>query len=388
MATKPSMFEMLQSIADELESVKQASLKKADDPGTQVGPSTHPTAKLDDGTVNQPEGSRAKENTEDVQEAHGDASVDAAEQVPPGTAKSDMPQVGVKHSPTGEDPETEDDYKFGVKDPGTTHPARFDDNEKYSMCSFEDGYRKSAELANAILADLAVGIGVHTATKTAGTSQNAGPQTDLGKAFAKLAESLQSEQAANDFAAGYELATTIGLTKEATTNTVAAVVAQARADGEFDADLYGTYVTELLKQASELDERVEGEDHTTAPSSDAGAPEASLGDLANMLGGAPPPPEAGDNVSDEEVLQQLAAALDELGVTPEELAAAVDEAMADNNAAPPAAEAPPAGEGMKLAQAVKAYKRSGKYQIKAAVTDRERQLRDALKAHVREILKS
>jgi hypothetical protein len=63
-------------------------------------------------------------------------------------------------------------------------------------------------------------------------------------------------------------------------------------------------------------------------------------------------------------------ALEELGVSPEELAAAAMQG----------------GQGPKLASAVKAYKRSGNFEHKATANGRERKIRDLMKAHVLELL--
>lgn len=395
MAAKPSLFELLRSLADDLSTEKTAAVKRAENP--EQGQTSHPSSKADDGTVDATEGARAAENTADVKKDVGGLSVDSSDTVPRGTAKDDMPQIGTNATPTGEDPAVEDNYKANADDPGTTHPARADTNEKYGSCSFEESYQKAIELSNAILADLAVGFGNQLAPQTKTAAQ----------AAESVANALQQDPAAaQEFQAGYALAAQLGLTKEAAEQVVAETIAQARRDGEFDADLYGMYVTSLLKQAAgmrDVAEAQEGEDHNKPGDAQSGAAEAGatpggtgpsdeelLQAMSAMQGppGEAGAPEAGGGPSEEEALNELVAALDELGISPDELAAAVSEA--EGGATPPA-EAPAAppveNEGLKLAQAVKAYKRSGRYQIKEAKTPQQRQFRDLLKAHVLEILK-
>ena len=402
MAAKPSMFELLRSLTDELSQEKTAALKRGESP--DQGRTTHPSADGDDGTQAAPVGPRAKENERDVENAVGASSVDATEPEAPGTAKDDMPQIGVTASPTGEDPEVEDNYKDRPDDPGTEHPARADTGEKYGACSFAEGYQRSVELCQSILADLAVGLGDRL--DPAGT-------TKLAQAQAKLQDALQSPTLAGEFAAGYELAAQLGLTKEAAEQIVADTLLQARKDGELDAVLYGTYVTELLKHAADLDdfpESREGESHnadksespkeTPTGSSDDDAiravDDATLAQILAAAQGVPPQAEdSSSEPSDEEVLEELVQAMDELGVTPEELAAAVLEAGDTVAQVPmPAGAENPAKEqllpaeeqGLKLAQAVRAYKSSGRYRVKEARTPQQRVLRDLLKNYVAEIV--
>jgi hypothetical protein len=114
-----------------------------------------------------------------------------------------------------------------------------------------------------------------------------------------------------------------------------------------------------------------------------------------MMGGAP---EAGGEPSEQEALQELAMALQELGISPEELLAGLTGGgemggmgggaemaaapMADPMAAPKMAAA---AELKTIGAAVSEFKRSGNFEIKEARTKRSRQLRDIMKAHVREL---
>ena len=80
----------------------------------------------------------------------------------------------------------------------------------------------------------------------------------------------------------------------------------------------------------------------------------------------PAPPAEMGGMPDEQVLQQLAMALEELGVKPEELAAA-------------------AQPGPKMAAAVQNFKRSGKFQFEpAAKQSADRTVRNYLKSFIQE----
>ena len=132
----------------------------------------------------------------------------------------------------------------------------------------------------------------------------------------------------------------------------------------------------------------------------AGAPPAGGGSLGDILGGGgdpggmmPPaggdpamggaPPMGGDPAAggmggggQEEAIAQLVAALQELGISPEEL----------SQSGPPPAQPGEMSEGMKLASVAKSFMRAGKYQVKeAGAKTAARQLRDKFKQHLLEL---
>ncbi len=101
-----------------------------------------------------------------------------------------------------------------------------------------------------------------------------------------------------------------------------------------------------------------------------GAPE-----MGGMSGGAPGGAPGGE-MDKESLIAELVAAMQELGISPEELA----------QAGPPPAAPGEMGEGMKLASAAKAFMRSGKYQVKEAREKTSaRKMRDTLKRHLLEL---
>jgi hypothetical protein len=167
------------------------------------------------------------------------------------------------------------------------------------------------------------------------------------------------------------------------------------------ADLFVGFYSAKTAGADPTEEAAEGEDHSAPADGESG--EAAIGGeemmggeaapgVEEMMGGAPA---AGGEPSEQEALQELAMALQELGISPEELLAGLAGGgemgggaemaaapMADPMAAPKMAAA---AELKTIGAAVSEFKRSGNFEIKEARTKRSRQLRDIMKAHVREL---
>jgi hypothetical protein len=79
----------------------------------------------------------------------------------------------------------------------------------------------------------------------------------------------------------------------------------------------------------------------------------------------------------------------ELGIEPEQLAAAVQGGGAGGDpagAGAPPMEGSPAEMGGKIASAVKNYKRTGKFQVQSAKTAAERAYRNEMKKYILEII--
>jgi hypothetical protein len=182
------------------------------------------------------------------------------------------------------------------------------------------------------------------------------------------------------------------------------------------ADLFIGFVTSKAAAADPTEEATEGEDHSApadaesgmgdAPAADAGAGAAPAGLEAMMgaEGGGDMGPEAvGGEPSEDEAVQELAMALEELGIPPEALLQALSGAgggagaeagMPPEAGAPPAAGMPPMEEPKMAAskdldaigRAVVNFKRAGKFHVKEARTKRSRQLRDMMKQHVLELV--
>lgn len=506
---KGGLFAALHNLADEFDTEKQAAAPTPSDPGGYQGATTHPTKDIENRGQSASEGARSSENVADVNADQGAPGVNQASDAQAGQQDSVQLNIGTQQSATGEDPSVEDDYKGGKDDPGSTHPAKTDndslDGHKYA--SIAEGVAAHTAIANAILADMANGQELTkealakaagkevpatqkeaaaecgTASEdSAGTLQpaaageaapekpteqaageapagqsmegekTAGELSSLGTMLEKAARAVEAGKlAAEDLhnnehlQAGYGLAKSLGLEKQAAQELVAHYLQNTIQDGYTDADRLGAYLTAFQKQAMDGGSPDDGEDHSQEGDDTSGANEAEgaggetagaaaeggaapmggapMGEdpmggdpmggggesLGDMLGGGADPgglaggdpgmggePGMGAGPSQEEALTQLIAALDELGVPLEELmnaggGPAGDPASGPDGNMPPmegGAPAPPAmSEGMKLASAAKAFRRQGKYKFKAAEDGTpERKLRESMKSHVRELL--
>ncbi|MHC4609493.1 MAG: hypothetical protein ACYS7M_04010 [Planctomycetota bacterium] len=508
---KGALFTALRTLADEIQEEKTAAAKgqtKAGesptppDPGGYQGPSTHPTTGVDNSAQTASEGARSSENAADVKADQKSPSVDSTAEATAGQDEQDSVQlnIGTQQSATGEDSSVEDDYKGTKDDPGTSHPATTEDGEKYGGLSFKQAQTESVKLANEILADFANGFGnqlaappaqpaIQPPAKTAESAdpksrpETSAPMTPAGgsatgehvqpgggsagkkddkskeaglspEVLQKAAAAVQASQpaAAGDkdqaVEAGYELATMLGLDKEAARQGVQDCIAATIRDAQLDADLFGSYFTAFrdmrLKQGAMAPDEEGGEEHANPNDASSGANEAGAGggdteppmdpnappggaapegagmtlgdllgggagseDLGGMPGGMP-----GGEPSEEEALAELAAALEELGIPIEALAEAaggggggmMPPAEGGGGMMPPAegggmpmpgmeavaaagaGKRPSLTEGQKLANAVRAYKQSGKYQLKEASTSRTRAIRDVMKGYLREVM--
>lgn len=296
--------------------------------------------------------------------------------------------------------------------------------------------------------------------KVAGAKPNGeAPLNDLLEKAANAIKKGGTPESDKAFAAGYELAAQLGVEKKAAEQSVADCLEVTLNDAHTDADLFGSYYSGYLQKMAMDDPSPDsGEDHSGEGDAASGASGAGGmsgesegsgsgeggGGLEEMLGGggggdpmgggAPDPLGGGGGdpmggapaggPSEDDVLMQLVAALEELGISPEELMQAggggggmggdpMGGAMGggdpmgggapdpmgggdpmaggpDGNMPPMEGGAPaPAGmsEGMKIAQAVRQFKRSGKYRQKTANDGTpERKLRNQLKSRVLQIV--
>lgn len=255
----------------------------------------------------------------------------------------------------------------------------------------------------------------------------------------KQAEEVAPEaQEAAD--AGYQLAAVLGMEKLSEEQRASLTIEQTVKDASHDADLVGSYLNTLAAEAEKQAEgdledviggAAEAEDHDSEGDEESGmeeggdisaeSPEAGL--LAEMAGGEGGLPEEELGLPEEDGLpglpeEALGLPEEELGlpgelppeggggISPEQIAAVV-QALVEADAAGPASdeevlqqaimgsnelgipeeELMAAGpEGAKLASAFQSFKRSGKFQFKEATSDRERQIRDLMKAHVLELV--
>jgi hypothetical protein len=434
--TPRSLFAQLNALAEEISqnSEKVAAAKSAapvpSDPGGYQGASTHPSAHVDNNVQKATTGSRAAEYEADVKKQQGALAVDNTPELSQEGRQDEVQQnIGTTVAATGEDPAAEKDYKGTKDDPGTTHPAKANDGEKYSSVNFKQAHAKCSDLGNEILADL-INFGDKAIAgkqagempdfikkkieeKDASKGQLKGDQHKIdvdgnGKLTGSDFEALRKESA---FSAGYELAAALGLDKEATEASVRDVCANTLREADEMADLFVGFYTAKAAGADMMEEGAEGEDHSgagdaasgEAPADMAGGGVEELMGGGDMGGGEMAGGEMGGEPSEDEALQELAMALQELGISPEELLAGLaggaggemgggemggemgggmpPEAMAA--AAPKMAAA--SRELQMIGNAVVNFKGAGKFQMKEARTKRSRQLRDIMKDHVREL---
>jgi hypothetical protein len=437
-----SLFDQLNALAAEIAQspVKTAAEKSAGpvpaDPGGYQGASSHPTTSADNGVQNASTGARASEYEADVKKQQGALAVDnTPEMSQEGRQDEVQTNIGVSAKATGEDPSNEKDFKGDKDDPGTSSPVKANDGEKYSSVTFKEARDRAGALGNDILANL-INFGASklnnekaaempaflkkkteekSEEKSESTGALKGDQHKLdtdndGKIEGSDLAALRSDKAAA-FKAGYELAAHLGLDKEAAEASVRDVCANTIREADEMADLFIGFVNSKAAAADPTEEATEGEDHSApedaasgmsdAPADDAAAGGAPAGLEAMMGAEGGPSPEAAGEPSEDEAVQELAMALEELGIPPEALLQALSGAgggaeggMPPEAGAAPEAAMPPMEEPKMAAakdldaigRAVVNFKRAGKFQVKEARTKRSRQLRDMMKQHVIELV--
>lgn len=430
-----SLFAQLNALADEISqnAEKVAAAKSASpvpaDPGGYQGASSHPSAHVDNDVQKATTGARAAEYEADVKKQQGALAVDNTPEMSQEGRQDEVQQnIGTTVAATGEDPAAEKDYKGTKDDPGTSHPAKTNDGEKYSSVTFKTAHANCSTLGNEILADLInFGAGQLADEKAAGMppaflanikkkksegegeakGELKGDQHKLdvdgdGKIEGADLSSLRNDKEAA-FSAGYELAAALGLDKQAAEANVRDVCANTLREADEMADLFVGFFSAKQAAADPTDEATEGEDHSAPDdvgSGESGAPEPGCeeGGMEAMMGGEGAGLEAAPP-SEDEALQELAMALQELGIPPEALLQGLSgggdpAAMGGDPAAmggdPAAMGGAPkmaaANELKTIGNAVVNFQRSGNFQVKEARTKRARQLRDIMKAHVRELV--
>ena len=352
-ALQTSVIGRISSLIEEINGVKTAADKSAkpngkpttkqatelglsgsakQDPGGYQGGSDHPSARAASNVQKTPLGSRAKENETDVKEDHPGAGVDNTSEGGGGTQDDKQLNIGTNQSSTGEDPSVEDDYKGTKEDKkegdrgGTSHPANAEDvGEKYSSHSFADLTKVAYTKMNELLADVANG------QAPASVSKQAGVQSRPAAGAGQPAISAQEKQAAAQ-----------------------AIIEQTILDARLNADLVGEFLTKysekyagLLKGGATdgpLGGAMEGEGGGGPPMD----PAATAGGPPPDAGGPPPGGEGGGGGG----LDEMINALLQMGMTPEDIEAALQAHMGGGGeggmpagGAPPGAEMAGAGGG-------------------------------------------
>ena len=436
-----SLFAQLNALAEEISqsTVKAAAEKAAgptpSDPGGYQGASSHPTTSVDNNVQNAHEGARASEYEADIKKQQGALAVDNTPELSQEGRQNEVQlNIGTNAKATGEDPAAEKDYKGTKDDPGTAHPAKTTDGEKYSHVSFKEARNHCDNLGNDILANI-INFGTDKLTKQSempaqlaealgkkdedhddddhdddddkNKGELKGDQHKLdvdndGKIEGSDLKSLRAGKEAA-FSAGYELAANLGLNKQAAEAAVREVCANTLREADEMADLFMGFSTAKSAGADPTEEAAEGEDHAAPGDAASGAGAAAApagleammggemgGEMGGDMGGAEGmPPEAGLEgaaPSEDEAVQELAMALEELGIPPEALLEALQSGGGDPAAAGAEPKMASARELGSIGHAVLNFKRAGKFQVKEARTKRSRQLRDIMKQHVIELV--
>ncbi len=394
---------------------KTAGVKAAEplsEPGGYMGKSTHPSAQADDSLITSRTGSRFSENSSDVKDNREkpsvDATADASASSGEGTPKQDEHQlnIGTEQSSTGADSTHEDAYKGNKDDPGTSHPMKADDGQKYAAYRAMPFGKLAAHFVSrrdSILAKFANG----STTKQALTIQHAGQgvtQKVLPQAPAPVAAppapALAPKQAElqNAAAAGYQLAAALGTPDGQLRKRAEAMIEATVKEADLKADLVAQHLelyAQMLKRAEDPQEGLPPEPAGGPPPGGPGGPGGGPpgpppGDPAQGLppeaaaGGAPGAGgDAGGNP--EATLHELAAALLEMGIDPAQLAAAAEQLKSQAGGSPEKVAAAQAWG--KAAGEVARLKRSGRFRFGEPKTAQLDALRQDLKAHINELMK-
>jgi hypothetical protein len=377
--THGSIINMMTQISKDIDLTKQAAanLDLASD-----AKSKHPSSREDDGTIPATEGARSAENEADVPKtAPGTSINEAAAQNPENGSENFADSQGTQSM------DADESAAGNVDTPKKDHSKSMSDKGPGDQ-TFDGNYDKAAAdimgEANAVLAELAALNA--TEKPAAAKSANANkPEAGDDKQASEAVEFYKTaaETYPEDEAAGYAAA---GMLMDYLTQDEMAKQAE-------DAQ-YVQAVEELTKQASNdaelLVAAMQGYQEKLAEGYGDEMPEGMPG--GEMLGGeegagAMLPPElmggggaemAGENgggdLSDEETIEALAEALDEAGVTPEELAEAVSGAEGGEAEMANGEGADVAPEAMEVAASAR-----GTGQRKAARVARNQSIRELVR---------
>jgi hypothetical protein len=385
------LFNEFRTFAEEIGRMKQAESPSG------VGETSHPVMDKDDSTQDATTGARAEENTKDVKKDVPGTAVDEASAPSPTASEQDsvQPNIGTQQSETGGDPSVEDDYKSTKEDPGTSHPAKADDGEKYAGWQYDKLSRHVEKLANGLLADIIV----------EGRDKSAAPTpAPVPAKLAAAAGYIDAALAGDDNARA--ALTVEGTIKEA--HDMAGLVAK-----------YAFELAEYYKRAEEGEEQPKP-DEQGEPDGDEGSPVATEGEvpapdagggvpggggaeatLSSLLGQPEAPP------SHDEAMAGVNGAMDDLQISPEILMQ-IAQLLQQQGAGGPAGPAGPGGPGgpgappvpadpaamktaaliQKVAREARAFRLDGKYEIGPPKTARAKRIRAEMRNYMSELTRN
>lgn len=371
----------------EVAATEKTAAEAHTEPGSIGGSTEHPVKDVDDFTEEAKEGFRSAENDADVKADQGPPSVDNTPEGvadkkaydcdcedgcekcekaavdgksesgginPPGTAAEDQLQIGTKKEPTGQDPSVEtSSAKAEKEDPASapdghvghsSSPARTNNSEldgfKYAEMNLDQLAKTASDLGNGLLVTVsnmnkaaglkgdqykldADGDGKLEGSDFAALGNGADAKDDTSKPKIKEAQADIAGQAGWELAGllsgEFDKAAADAMVKE----TLAHIITDANTLGEKTAEFVFAYQDELQKQAmGEMPQGVDPAAMAGEEEAAAGMPPEMAGEeaaMADAMAGGDPAMAGGGG----EDIEQLIAVLEQLGISPEELEAAM-----------------------------------------------------------------
>ncbi|MDZ7346459.1 MAG: hypothetical protein ONA69_06630 [candidate division KSB1 bacterium] len=407
-----SVLGRINALLNEINREKRAGVRRfksaaTDDPGGAAGETENPVKDVDNNAEEVEPGSRAAEHEEDIAAAYPGVGVDEVDPESGGDQADKQIQSELTQSLTGEDPETEDNYKGEIEDPGTESPVNVEEiGRKYGSVS----YPVLAKAAYSRMYDVLCSIA-------------SGEPTEKSAAHADSDEEFSFDDWLQAAAVGYQMADEI-LKKEASNleaDDAAAVnlLHKAVEDASVDADLVGQWLGNYLNERAKFANVDANPDAMAAMMAMANGgepppsepvpvdpsvpmPEEAEAPVDQGLGGTEPSGQEASQEEYERAVNDLVNALAEAGIPPEEL---VEAAQAQAESAEGAAEAIPPEDTKvaayrpyywqqarqmrqlaKLARAARRHIRNGKFRFKeAAPGTQARADRDEIISYIREV---
>jgi hypothetical protein len=376
-----SAVQSMRSIDRFLQEVAATEKKAAEantEPGSVGGPTEHPVKDVDDSTEDAKEGFRSSENESDVKADQGPPSVDntpgnvAAKKAsakravdgksedgsvnPPGTASEDQLQIGTKKEPTGHDPSVETaSVKAEKEDPASAgdgsvghsaHPARTNNSEldgyKYAEMDLDRLAKVASDMGNNLLVKLSQD---HGSTERRAADEPCDDDDDDDDDDDYDYDDDMKEAADVAGQAGWELAGLLSgnFDKAAADSLVhhslEEIIKTSADDAEKVAEFLHSYSGEMSKIA--MGEMPQGVDPAMMMGGEEEDPAAMMmggeeEDPAAMMGGE-------EEMGGGDDLEQLSAVLESLGISPEELEAAMAAQGGEEGGMPPEAGGMPMG---------------------------------------------
>lgn len=348
----------------------------------------------DDGGEKATEGARSSENDTDVKKITNGNAVPGAGQNPSGKMDNPIEGSGLNQSTTGKNPEVERAVKT-VKDEEEKMAAA-DLNTPEGFKAAHDALVTAYAQLPILLAHCGVEMPkVEAPAKAAGEQPGPATPVQVGDPAAAMGYATKeaADKAAAAVVAGYqkmgsERAALTGQYLRGYDDTMALIVKMAE-DGSLEAAMAAQGGHGGGGGMPAIDPNA-----GAPPAAGGGNPAAAMPGQDPAAGGGDPA--AGGGAGGEPSMEEIIAALQEMGITPEQLQQIIGQAQGGVESAPPEAASPEekaaavqALKGWsKMASDMTPYMRSGKYSFKPAADNTpERKRRQAAKDYILELQK-